>query len=123
MRTLITTIGRKKMAQARAGLIPLPRIAGMALGNGGADAEGNAKEPQDAGLYHEVFRKEIPSPTKITDTTYQYEITVLEDELENETISESGLYDTDGDFVAVLTCLPKKKDAGAQILWQMFDQF
>lgn len=123
MKAMVTAVGRRKMAQARAGMIQLPPICGMAVGSGGTDEQGNEKTPQESGLYQELLRKEIESVTRITDSTYQYEITLLEDELPGETISESGLYDADGDFVAVLTCLPKKKDAGAQMLWQMFDQF
>ena len=122
MKTLVTAIGREKMAKARAGLITLAPIVQMALGNGGAE-DGVEKTPQETGLYNEIIRKDISSVTAVTQTTYRYEIILQEDELAGETISESALYDADGDCVAVLTCLPKQKDAGAQIVWQMSDQF
>lgn len=38
---IITKSARKKMVQARAGAITLPKIVGMAFGSGGVDSAGN----------------------------------------------------------------------------------
>ena len=39
---IITRKSRENIVKARAGVIELPKIAGMAFGNGGTDENGNA---------------------------------------------------------------------------------
>lgn len=44
---IITKKARKKMVQARAGAIALPKIVGMAFGSGGVDSAGNVISPSE----------------------------------------------------------------------------
>lgn len=44
---IITKSARKKMVQARAGAITLPKIVGMAFGSGGVDSAGNVISPSE----------------------------------------------------------------------------
>ena len=58
---IITKIARKKMVMARAGALALPKIIGMAFGDGGVDSNRNTLEPVEnqAELNHEIYRQEI----------------------------------------------------------------
>jgi len=44
---IITKKARENMVKARAGALVLPKITGMAFGNGGVDAGGNVITPQE----------------------------------------------------------------------------
>lgn len=41
--TTVTTLAKKKMVKARAGISSLPKIVGMAFGDGGVDSSGTVK--------------------------------------------------------------------------------
>ena len=41
--TTVTTLAKKKMVKARAGISSLPKIVGMAFGDGGVDSGGTVK--------------------------------------------------------------------------------
>ena len=58
---IITKSARKKMVQARAGAITLPKIVGMAFGSGGVDSAGNVISPSETqtALKKELLRKPI----------------------------------------------------------------
>ena len=43
---IITKTARKKLVQARAGAITLPKIVGMEFGSGGVDSSGNVIAPR-----------------------------------------------------------------------------
>lgn len=110
--TVITVAGRKKLVQARAGAIPLPTIEGMAFGNGGVDSSGTVIAPSETQttLTNELYRKKIDGYTFPADTTARYTCTLKASELAGKEISEVGLYDTDGDIVAIKTFTRKGKD-------------
>ena len=74
--TTVTTLAKKKMVKARAGISSLPKIVGMA-----------------------------------------------ENELANTYISEVGLYDADGDMVAMKAFLKKGKDADMECVFECDDTF
>ena len=44
---IITKTARKKLVQARAGIISLPKIVGMAFGSGGVNSKGEVVPPTD----------------------------------------------------------------------------
>lgn len=44
---IITKTARKKLVQARAGAITLPKIVGMVFGSGGVDSSGNVIAPSE----------------------------------------------------------------------------
>ena len=58
---VITKAARMKLVKARAGAITLPKVVGMAFGNGGVEIDGTVIEPPDnqAALKNELYRKPI----------------------------------------------------------------
>lgn len=101
--TTVTTLAKKKMVKARAGISSLPKIVGMAFGDGGVDSGGTVK-PHSADqntLHHELLRKNVDGYEVLSDTKIRYRCTLAENELANTYISEVGLYDADGDMVAI----------------------
>lgn len=110
-KSVITKIRRRKMAEAsRTGQIA--RITHVAVGNGGADENGEPVTPlaEDVMLRNELLRKEYAACRPVSDTSYEYDIKLEPDELVGQYISEIMLIDEDGDAVALLTFLPKGKD-------------
>lgn len=123
--TTVTTRAKKKMVQARAGIAPLPKIVGMAFGDGGVDSGGIVK-PHSADqntLHHELLRKNVDGHEVLSDTKIRYRCTLAEDELANTYISEVGLYDADGDMVAMKAFLKKGKDADMECVFECEDTF
>lgn len=122
---IITKKAREKLVKARAGVIQLPKIVGMAFGDGGVDAAGTVIPPAEtqAGLTNELFRKEIDGYSFPEDTTCRYECTLSESELAGEEISEVGLYDADGDIVCIKTFLRKGKDDDMEQTYTLDDIF
>lgn len=125
MNQIVTKKARKKMVQARAGAIVLPKIVGMAFGNGGVDAGGTVIPPSEnqSKLSSELFRKVIDGYTFPSDTTCRYECTLSESELAGEEISEIGLYDEAGDIVAIKNFMAKGKDSDLEMTFQIDDVF
>ena len=115
---IITKKAREKMVKARAGAAALPKITGMAFGNGGTEADGTVKPPADTQeeLYNELLRKEISGYTFPEDTVCRYECT-------GEEISEVGLYDEDGDIVCMKTFMRKGKDDDVEQTYTLDDIF
>lgn len=122
---VVTRIARMKMVKARAGVIELPPIVGMAFGTGGVDEAGTPIDPSvsDEGLKNEVFRKVVDSYTFLDDTTCRYLCTLAANECVNEEISELGLYDADGDIIAIKTFRSKGKDADLEMTFRVDDIF
>lgn len=122
---IITITARKKMVQARAGDIELPKIVGMAFGDGGTDDSGNVIAPTEdqTQLTHELFRKEASGHTFVSETTCRYECLLTPEELANENISEIGLYDADGDIACIKTFTKKGKDADLEMTFTLDDKF
>jgi phage-related tail fiber protein len=122
---VITKTARKKLVQARAGAITLPKIVGMVFGSGGVDSSGNVIPPTDdqTSLKKEVFRKEINGYSFTSDTTCRYECTLSESELAGEFISEIGLYDSAGDIVCIKTFTEKGKDGDMEMTYTLDDVF
>ncbi len=121
----ITKKAREKLVKARAGDLTLPKIAGMAFGNGGVDADGTVIPPAEtqAELSSEIFRKEIESHSYPEDTTCRYVCTLSFSELAGEEISEIGLYDEDGDIVCIKTFMRKGKDSDVEQTYTLDDIF
>lgn len=122
---LITKKAREKLVKARAGAILLPKITGMAFGDGGCDADGNVTAPEEgqSELRHELYRKEVDGYSIIADTVCRYECTLSETELADTYISEIGLYDTDGDLVCIKAFKRKGKDDDLQMTYVLDDVF
>ena len=108
---VITKKARENLVKARAGAITLPKIIGMAFGEGGVNGSGVVIAPTESQsrLNKELFRKAIDGYTFPNDTTCRYECTLAESELAGKEISEIGLYDTNGDIVCIKTFTRKGK--------------
>lgn len=122
---VITKKAREKLVKARAGAITLPKIVGMAFGDGGVDSDGNVMPPAEtqSQLTNELLRKEIDGYSFPDDTTCRYECTLSESELAGEEISEIGLYDEDGDIVCIKTFMRKGKDSDVEQTYTLADMF
>ena len=122
---IITKTARMKLVKARAGAITLPKVIGMAFGNGGVTADGSVIKPSDSQseLAGELYRKPIDKYSFPTDTTCRYECTLRTDELVGEEISEVGLYDEDGDIVCVKNFTRKGKDDDVEQTYVLDDIF
>ncbi len=122
---IITKKARENMVKARAGALDLPKIAGMAFGNGGVDADGSVITPQgdQAELVNELYRKEINGFEFTEDTTCRYTCTLTEPELAGEDISEVGLYDENGDIACIKNFKAKGKDGDMEMTFTLDDVF
>lgn len=122
---IVTKTAREKMIKARAGEITLPAISGMAFGNGGVDSGGNVINPstEQMELNSELLRKPVDGHIFISDTSCRYHCTLLENELAGESISEIGLYDTEGDLIAIKNFSPKGKDDDLEMTFNIDDTF
>lgn len=123
--SVVTTLAKRKMLKARAGLAPLPRIVGMAFGDGAKDDFGGviAPNPDQTTLHNELLRKEIDGYKEINELTYRYTCTLDIDELGNKFLNELALYDAEGDLVAIETFLPKGKDDDQEMGFEVDDMF
>ena len=124
--TTVTNKAKKKMVEARAGIATLPPIVGMAFGTGGVNGEGTVIDHTDAqnALYTEVLRKNIDGYTVISDTKIRYACTIEAGDLADGTkISEVGLYDSAGDFVALKSFSEKGIDADMETIFECDDSF
>lgn len=111
MKSIITKVRRKKMAEAgKTGTVA--KITQIAVGKGGVDAQGNVRivTDVDTKLSNELLRKAYSDCRAASDTSMVYDIKLEPDELVGEYISELMLIDDDGDPVAFMTFLPKGKD-------------
>ncbi len=121
----ITKAAREKIVKARAGAIVLPKVVGMAFGDGGVDEGGNIVPPVDgqAALANELYRKPIDGYSFPEDTVCRYECTLSEEELAGEEISEIGLYDEDGDILCIKAFKRKGKDNDVEQTYALDDIF
>ncbi len=122
---VITVAGRQKLVKARAGAITLPKIVGMAFGDGGVNAGGQVITPStnQTALNHQLLRKPVDGYTFPTATSCRYTCTLDESELAGEAISELGLYDQDGDIVCIKNMTAKGKDDDIEMAFEVDDIF
>ena len=122
--TVITITGREKLAKARAGVANLPPITHMAFGSGGVDGMG---EPiiypnTVTQLGNEELRAVVSISNPVV-TTNRYSGSIGKLELSGVQISEIGLFDEDGDLIAIRTFTKKQKDLGIEMIFEMDDVF
>lgn len=122
---VITEAARSKLVRARAGAITLPKVVGMAFGDGGVDEDGAVITPEEgqAALTNELYRKAIDGYSFPENTVCRYECTLLEPELAGEDISEIGLYDEDGDILCIKSFRRKGKDDDVEQTYVLDDIF
>lgn len=123
--SIVTKTAKAKMAKARAGVITLPTVAGVAFGDGGVDSSGNPTDVAEnaTALTNETLRKAYTSKALISDTSYRYTCVLGTTELAGQSISEVGLYDSDGDLINIKHFMAKGKDADMEITFQLDDTF
>lgn len=122
---IITKKAREKLVKARAGSIRLPKVVGMAFGNGGVDASGAVIAPSESqtSLTNELYRKAISGFSFPEETRCRYTCVLTESELAGEEISELGLYDEDGDILCVKAFMRKGKDGDVEQTYTLDDVF
>ncbi len=123
---VITMKARENMVRARAGALnPMPKIVGMAFGDGGCDEAGEVISPAEdqSALRNETLRKEIDGYSFTSPTVCRYECTLSETELAGSYISEIGLYDENGDIVCIKSFRKKGKDDDLEMTFTLDDIF
>ena len=125
MNSIITSIAKRKMVRARKGEIALPVIAGIAIGDGAIDADGNLIPPSEGTpfLKNELLRREYSRCEKISDTCFRYRMELAADELAGKKINEAALYDAEGDLLAIRVFSAKPKDADMEMAFEYEDRF
>lgn len=118
---ILTDIAKEKICKAHAGDITLPQITHIAFGDGGIDESGNEIEPtgKENGLKSELARYEIEKHTYPSKTTCRYTRKLLKIDLVNKSISEFGLYDSEGDLVVYKAFLPKSKGEDEEFIFSI----
>lgn len=124
--SIITKTRRILLCQISSGaIIAMPKITHIALGTGGVDANGEPLVPSETqtALNQQVGEYEIESVTYPVETTARYTITIPENELVGEAISEVGLVDEQGNLCAVKNMYVKRKDEGVTFTFTFDDEF
>lgn len=124
--SIVTNIAKKKIVQARAGLIPaIPRTIGMAFGDGAINgSEIRMPLATDISLQHELHRQLIDDVTLQADEISAMYVAMLAKEtLAGETINEVALYDEDGDLLAIKVFSNKGKDGDMEMVFEILDKF
>ncbi len=127
-KAVVTKIGRRKLCKAHAGDIVLPKIVKMAFGDGGVDETGVEKKPsgEETGLFHELMQKELDGhsyPDGSEETICRYTATVGIGECTGNYLSEIGLFDEEGDMIAIRTFLPMGKTEDIPLTFDMDEVF
>lgn len=123
--TVTTNIARAKFARAHKGDITLPTIAQIAFGDGGHDLGGEPIPPtgNETQVPGEFLRKPIDDTDLPISTTLRILGSLDFNEGVGKHVSAVGLYDSDGDLVALKTFSPKIKDADTRIEVQWDEKF
>lgn len=123
--SIVTDKAREKMLKARAGIAALPKIVGMAFGDGAKNASGGVIAPtaDQTSLRRELLRKPIDGYKAISKLVYRYTSTLTESELANKYINEIALYDADGDLIAIKSFMDKGKDPDQEMGFEIDDTF
>ena len=122
---VITKTGIEKLCKAHAGDITLPAITLMAFGSGCVDESGAVivTTGEEVSLRAELLKKDIDRHTYPETTTGRYSVRLGKEELADQTISEQGLFDAEGDLIAYKTFLPKGKDGDMEFIFDMDEIF
>lgn len=124
--SIVTNIAKKKIVQARAGLIStLPRTIGMAFGDGAVNgSEIRMPLATDTSLQHELHRQLIDGVVLQADEiSTKYVTTLAKETLAGEKINEIALYDEDGDLLAIKVFSNKGKDGDMEMVFEILDKF
>lgn len=124
--SVVTNVAKNKMIRARAGLLPaLPKIVGMAFGDGAASGS-SVRTPlaTDTALQNELLRQEIDGVELQEDQiSALYTSTLSKTALAGKNINELALYDEEGDLVAIKSFSNKGKDDDMEMGFDIMDKF
>ncbi len=123
---IVTLARRKGLCKISSGAITeLPKIASIAVGDGGVDASGEPVPPTETqtGLKHQLGVYPLDSVTYPAETTAQYVATIPKDDLVGAKISELALVDEAGNVCAIRTTYVKQKGAGEKMTLTLNDEF
>lgn len=124
--SVVTNIAKKKIVEARAGLIEsLPRTVGMAFGNGAVTGS-DVRTPLDSDttLQNETWRQAVDSAVLQEDgISVLYTVTLAKETLADDVINEIALYDSEGDLLAIKSFSNKGKDADMEMVFEITDKF
>lgn len=125
MNSIITVTAKRKMVRARKGEIALPVVAGIAIGDGAIDEDGNLIPPSEGepSLKNELLRREYSRCEAVSDTCFRYRMELAADELAGKKINEAALYDAEGDLLAIRVFAGKPKDADMEMAFEYEDRF
>ena len=124
--SVVTNVAKKKLIQARAGLIPsLPKTVAMAFGDGAASGSSVRKPlPTDTALQHELYRQNVDSVELQEDgISAMYTTTLGRTTLGGQAINEVALVDSDGDLLAIKSFSSKGKDSDMEMVFDVLDKF
>lgn len=124
--SVVTNISKKKIIQARAGLIPaLPKIVAMAFGDGAASGS-SIRTPlaTDTSLQHELHRQNIDGVELQEDEiSALYRTTLAKATLAGNVINEVAMVDEDGDLQSIRSFSSKGKDGDMEMVFEVLDKF
>jgi phage-related tail fiber protein len=123
--SIITNTARQKTVRARAGLATLPKAAAIALGDGASDGT-TVREPlpTDTALQHEIYRKDnIVAEIAEDGLSASYIVELERETLAGQNINEIGLFDEDGDPIALKSFMNKGKDGDMEMVFEITDKF
>ncbi|MDO5116011.1 MAG: phage tail protein [Synergistaceae bacterium] len=103
---------RKRIAAQMSGGAVCPKIAKMAFGDGGHNADGTAKaaNAEQLALNHELLRKDLLTVQQEDGYSVTGTGRLLKTELVGQTISEAGLLDASGNLVGLKNFAMKIKE-------------
>lgn len=124
-KSVVTNVAKGKMVKARAGMGVVPKITGMAFGDGAGGGNGcRAPLPTDTALQHELLRQDVDGAALQDDgISVLYTCTLAKATLAGETINEVALVDAEGDFVAIKSFADKGKDGDMEMVFSVLDKF
>jgi len=124
--SVVTEFRRKSLCEITSGKITsIAPISHIAFGNGGCNTDGAVKTPdsKQTALNHEIGRFAVDAPSYPSAATARYTVTIPNNELVGEVISEAALVDSDGNICAIRNMLPKGKDEEVTFTFTFDDEF
>jgi len=121
--TVTTVVAREKFAKSHGGDYTLPTVTNIAFGTGGHNTSTGEPIPPsdtDTEVPGEIINKAINSHNYPVDTTLQVVGDVSDEDIgTGDDISACGIYDSEGDLVALKTFSPKtmSEDMRIEITW------
>ncbi|MGO2878522.1 MAG: phage tail-collar fiber domain-containing protein [Halomonas sp.] len=104
---------RRRLASTMAGGAPVKKVAFMAFGDGGHNADLTAKspDPEQTTLNNELLRKPLTATVQEDDFSVTGRGLLDYEDLIGYAISEAALLNEDGDMIGVKNFAPKVKES------------